>query len=360
MLYYRIKSTGDKVNMKPRIFVSSTFYDLKYIREELSNFIKEHDFEPIMFEEGDIGYTPGKPLDSSCYEAMKGSDMVILIIGGQYGSAATGEDTSFQNYLSVTRNEFKTAVSEGIPVYAFIDRKVYTEFDVYEVNRTQIENGVSMQFRATKDINVFRFIKEVKNIGNITITDFNKAAEIKNFLGKQWADMFKQYLKSLKKEQTDLKITNSISELQSLIKRMDVMIGHMGKKVLSIDDEYNEVVETQMVMKACDLITSTLTFDFTVGILQGEQRQEFIKYLIEIIKETPDMFNKETFLCNPRRMTIELRKLQKGDAKISVFKEWDDEEVEFMHNFLDSAGNVEALVEYLSKDENFKKLFERS
>ena len=53
--------------MKPRIFVSSTFYDLKYVREDLSNFIKAHDFEPIMFEDGDIGYTPGQALDGACY-----------------------------------------------------------------------------------------------------------------------------------------------------------------------------------------------------------------------------------------------------------------------------------------------------
>lgn len=38
--------------MKPRIFVSSTFYDLKYMRDDLANFIRAHDFEPIMFEEG--------------------------------------------------------------------------------------------------------------------------------------------------------------------------------------------------------------------------------------------------------------------------------------------------------------------
>ena len=55
------KQKGTK-DMKPRIFVSSTFYDLQYIREDLSNFIKAHDFDPIMFEDGDIGYTPGKPL----------------------------------------------------------------------------------------------------------------------------------------------------------------------------------------------------------------------------------------------------------------------------------------------------------
>ena len=142
--------------MKPRIFVSSTFYDLKYIREDLSNFIKAHDFEPILFEDGDIGYTPGKPLDKSCYDTMRSSDMVILVIGGLYGSPATDEEQSpFQEYMSVTRNEFRTAVNEGIPVFVFIDTKVYSEYAVYELNMKAIEERNSMiKFSATKDINI--------------------------------------------------------------------------------------------------------------------------------------------------------------------------------------------------------------
>ena len=120
--------------MKPRVFVSSTFYDLKFIREDISNFIKSHDFEPIMFEDGDIGYTPGKELDLSCYETMKSTDMVILIIGGEYGSPATGENQSkFEEYISITRNEFRSAVKTGIPVFVFIDAGVYAEYGVYEV-----------------------------------------------------------------------------------------------------------------------------------------------------------------------------------------------------------------------------------
>ena len=101
--------------MKPRIFVSSTFYDLKYVREDLSSFIKAHDFEPILFEDGDIGYVPGKPLDQSCYKTMHSTDMVLLIIGGNYGSPATGEKKeAFTEYMSVTRNEFKEAVDEEV------------------------------------------------------------------------------------------------------------------------------------------------------------------------------------------------------------------------------------------------------
>ena len=140
MLYDERKTwkVGTK-DMKPRIFVSSTFYDLKYIREDLSNFIKAHDFEPVMFEDGDIGYTPGQPLDMSCYETMRSADMVLLIIGGNYGSPATGEvKDEFKEYISVTRNEFKSAVNEGVPLYVFIDDKVYVEYGVYEENCEEI------------------------------------------------------------------------------------------------------------------------------------------------------------------------------------------------------------------------------
>ena len=127
--------------MKPRIFISSTFYDLKYIREDLSNFVRQHGYEPIMFENGDIGYTHGKPLDKSCYESMKNSDMVILIIGGEYGSAATGETKDeFKEYMSITRNEFRTAIDAGIPVFVMIDKKVMAEYIVYEANYEKIEN----------------------------------------------------------------------------------------------------------------------------------------------------------------------------------------------------------------------------
>lgn len=47
--------------MKPRIFISSTFYDLKYIREDLANFVRSYGYEPVLFEDGDIGYVQEEP-----------------------------------------------------------------------------------------------------------------------------------------------------------------------------------------------------------------------------------------------------------------------------------------------------------
>ena len=39
---------------RPRIFISSTFYDLKHVRYDLENFIRSLGYEPIMNDRGNI------------------------------------------------------------------------------------------------------------------------------------------------------------------------------------------------------------------------------------------------------------------------------------------------------------------
>lgn len=255
--------------MKPRIFVSSTFYDLKYMRDDLSNFIRAHDFEPIMFEEGDVGYTPGKGLDESCYETMKTADMVVLIIGGNYGSPASGENKDgIEEYLSVTRKEFITAVKASIPAYVFIDASVYAEYGIYEENMQNIEEKkCEIRFKATKDINVFRFIKSIKTIGNISITEFKKSGEIKSFLGKQWADMFKTYLKSLRENKDTLQVQDAIARLNTMMQQMELMVNGLGKKVLENQSaELGKIVAQQRQIKAREIarrMSNYLTCNFS-------------------------------------------------------------------------------------------------
>ena len=41
---------------KPRVFISSTFYDLRQIRVELDKFIEGLGYEPVRNEEGDIPF----------------------------------------------------------------------------------------------------------------------------------------------------------------------------------------------------------------------------------------------------------------------------------------------------------------
>ncbi len=276
--------------MKPRIFISSTFYDLKYIREDLSNYVKAHDFEPIMFEDGDIGYTPGKYLDESCYEAMRNADMVILIIGGEYGSpSSTDNAKEFEEYISITRKEFRTAVENGIPVFCMIDSKVVVEYGVYEANINEIEiNEYKISFNAVKNINVFRFIKEIKNIGRIPIQEFKNAAEIKEFLGKQWADMFKNYLVLLKTENENKKIENSVSEMKELIKKMDIMLGSVGKSILAKDNpsEYENVIIQQDIISVCRLIAKSFDIECDFEYSDIESRKSAINKFVNNLRDS--------------------------------------------------------------------------
>lgn len=276
--------------MKPRIFVSSTFYDLKYIREDLSNFIKAHDFEPIMFEEGDIGYTPGKALDESCYETMHSADMVLLIIGGNYGSPATGEvKDDFKEYMSVTRKEFKAAIDIGTPVYVFIDNKVYVEYEIYEANYKNIEEEKQdIKFRNVKDVNVFRFIKEIRSVGNISITEFEKIVQIKEFLSKQWSDMFKAYLGILKEKQSIQKVENTVDDMKMLIRKMDVMLDTVGKKILNENNsgEYESVLGKQKILSLCNEIVKSMVLEDVHRIEDSSKRYEFANNLLTALYES--------------------------------------------------------------------------
>lgn len=296
-MYNFCKTTNVKQrrqSMKPRIFVSSTFYDLKYMREDISNFIKAHDFDPIMFEDGDIGYSWGKNLDESCYETMRSADMVILIIGGNYGSPATGEkEDSFAEYLSVTRKEFETAANEGIPVYVFVESAVYTEYGIYESNIKNIEEQkYNIAFKATKSINVFRFIKEIHSLGKISVTEFRKASEIKEFLSKQWSDMFKNYLLSLKEDKNSEQLYDAMDNLQSLIKQMGIMVDGLGKKIIGNEEDvtYDKLLEKQTRLRAREVAKKISNiFKFTSTL----ERKEATEIAYGLIKEALDEVSKK-------------------------------------------------------------------
>lgn len=312
--------------MKPRIFISSTFYDLKYIREDLANFVRSYGYEPILFEDGDIGYTPGKTLDSSCYESMRNSDMVILIIGGEYGSAASGEKKDeFKECMSVTRNEFRTAVESGIPIFVMIDKKVMAEYGVYEANYNAIEKeNMKMTFPTTKNVNVFRFIKEIKGIVTLPIQEFERSSDIKGFISKQWADMFKNYLSSLRNEKENRKIESSVNEMKALIQKMDIMLDNVGKNVLSNSEEYKTVIDEQKIILFCNYFVDAVRFTFLAirmfDIDDIDVRIEFITKVLNYLEQTKnikedglDLLRKQLKVFNVESISMDVNLIDKCD-----------------------------------------------
>ena len=77
---------------KPRVFISSTFYDLRQIRVELDKFIESLGYEPVRNEEGDIPYGKEDALQDYCYKEISNIDILISIIGIRYGSPANTKE----------------------------------------------------------------------------------------------------------------------------------------------------------------------------------------------------------------------------------------------------------------------------
>lgn len=88
----------------PRVFISSTCYDLKYIRENLKYFIRTLGYEPILSEEGDVFYNPSLHTHEACLSEVSSCQMLVLIIGGRYG----GEFK--ESVKSITNFEYEAAV----------------------------------------------------------------------------------------------------------------------------------------------------------------------------------------------------------------------------------------------------------
>ncbi|WP_371194065.1 HAD-IB family phosphatase [Glaciecola sp. SC05] len=179
---------------KPRIFVSSTYVDLKDIRGELARFIEEHGYEPVVFEKDSVPFGLNETLEESCYEEVTKCSMVILIIKSRFGSSsmmASGD----KRHFSITRNEYATAIREGIPAFVFIDINTFSEYQTYSSQ----ENRKRFVFKHMENKNLALFIEEVCSEGNMRfIYQFNDLDSIKETLKKQWAGLFNKYLENEK------------------------------------------------------------------------------------------------------------------------------------------------------------------
>jgi hypothetical protein len=68
----------------PRVFVSSTWYDLRYIRENIKYFIRNLGYDPVLNEEGSIFFDPRTHVHDACVSEIPNCQLFILIIGGRF------------------------------------------------------------------------------------------------------------------------------------------------------------------------------------------------------------------------------------------------------------------------------------
>lgn len=198
----------------PRVFVSSTCYDLLDVRDRLVAFIKGYGYEPILSDRGDVFYHPDLHTHDSCLREVDNCQLFILIIGGRFGGEYVADTER-----SIVNAEYMAARKAGIPIFCFIKRGVLSDHLVYQKNKGD-ENlvnkivfpSIEKQKYARK---IFEFIDDVRNspAGN-SIFDFEYVREIEDKLRLQWAGMYYDFLltrKLHKQLETATSILDSLS-----------------------------------------------------------------------------------------------------------------------------------------------------
>ena len=190
---------------KPRVFISSTYYNLKHIRSSLESFVTQLGYEPILFENGDIPFHHDKPLDKSCYDAVDHVHIFVLIIGGSYGSSASGEtakvgalkpdspelERMYTFYNSVTVEEYKKARQNDIPIYIFVEKGVASEFQTYKGNR----DNSTIKYAHVDNVGIFKLLDSIfAETTNNLVREFENFNEISTWLKDQWAGLFADFL----------------------------------------------------------------------------------------------------------------------------------------------------------------------
>lgn len=171
---------------KPRVFISSTFYDLRQVREDIERMIRELGYEPVRHETGRVPYSKDQKLETSAYRELELCDIIVSIIGGRFGTESVEHPG-----LSITQAELRRALDGGIPVFIFVEKSVLAEYETYLVNKAT----PNVRFCFADDVRVFEFIEHVYSLPqNNPVQGFETATEITEFLRRQWAGLFQRFL----------------------------------------------------------------------------------------------------------------------------------------------------------------------
>lgn len=164
------------------IFVSSTCFDLKSLREHLRSEISSWGHTPVLSEYSSFPVSPELSTVENCKRVVEEhADVFVLIVGGKRGSLDS------ETARSVVNSEYREARAKGIDCFVFADKSVWDLLPLYKNNPT-------VDFNPTVDSPaVFQFLEEVRD-DTRWIFPFTRTDEIVTTLRVQLSIRFKDLL----------------------------------------------------------------------------------------------------------------------------------------------------------------------
>jgi|GEM_PF-716619 len=253
---------------KPRVFVSSTYYDLRHIRDRLETFIESFGYDAVLFESGDIAFRHDAPLDESCYAEIRNCHILVLIVGSRYGSAASTEqipddkrEDAYAFYNSITKNEYLAARERDIPVFIFVEKNVLAEFRTFKLNK----KSKLVKYAHVDSVNVFLLLEDIiSQRTNNFVRDFERFDDIAEWLRDQWAGLFAEQL--------------SRRQAEAQLKGLSTQVAELAQ-VTNVLKKYNESIIRKLQPKESSRIISRERQAIVAGRGRRLMREPMLAYV---------------------------------------------------------------------------------
>ncbi len=299
---------------KPRVFVSSTYYDLKYIRADIERFIKDQGFEPILNEKGNIPYGSTEKLEEYCYKEIELCDILISVIGGRFGSESKDQGYSISNL------ELKIAIEKGKQVYIFVEKSVFSEYKTYEANK----NIEGLSYPAVDDVRVYKFLEEVYLLPlNNQIKAFDTVHEITAYLKEQWAGLFQRLLNEYARQ----KEIDLIEDLKNTSKTLNQLVSYLINEKSRGDQAVKDILLSNH--PAFEEVRKKIEIPYRVIFQNKEELSELLKARQFEEPEIMDDWGKDGVLSWKKRNNDLFFRISASvfdnDGKLKIYTptEWD-------------------------------------
>jgi hypothetical protein len=278
----------------PRVFISSTCYDLGQIRDSLSEFIESYCYEPMLSERGDIFFHPDLHTHESCVNEIDNCQLFILLIGGRFGG-----NYKYDASKSITNAEYEAARLKKIPVFTFIKRDVYEDHRLYQKNKHQMEIVKKIEFPSIENqkyaIDIFEFINQVRlSEVNNGFFPFEFVRDIKQSLGKQWAGMMFDFLNERSRESQQKVVNKTLDNLTMINKKTEELIEGIFKKL-------NPTSGAQEIKELDKTIEGSKFYSHIFSMFPLKEHNETLENLIKI---SPDNLEWYEYISNIKGMKL--------------------------------------------------------
>lgn len=247
---------------KPRVFISSTYYDMRSVRDDLDRFVKNQGYEPVRHERGQISYGKEESPEQYAYREIDLCEILICIIGGRFGSNAAGTSSS------ITHKELKTAIERGKQVYIFVEDNVQHEHKYYLANK----GVVGVKYTAVDNVKIHEFLEDINVLpkGN-PIFPFSVSSDISQILQDQLAGLFQRLLtENASKQQTLL-----IEELQRSLDTVGQLVKFLSEQNNSNKNAVDEILFSNHPV--FDAIRKTLNNRYRLYFSNFKELSEWIE-----------------------------------------------------------------------------------